>query len=873
MEKLLVREIKREDLKDIMNIVLSARVDFPGGFMYNVEEINEELLWNKYKSRRDFPTLVVVYRGRVIAFATTRRHWNEKNNFYIRLLLTHSQYRGLGAGTRLIQECFKLAVNKGFDILSLHTWASNRAMNLYSRLGFVWIPHTSVYMVNFLPQLLKYPKIKNLFRDPLELILFLKNPPEKVQVNNHVAWKYLINSSEGVVEAVFDSASRKLLSIKIGNDYGINLIPPREGYYVKDQDLEVIIDTVKPVIAKIDDELRLLKRGENKILVKAKSDNELIIDNFKFGYRLKVRDQVELKIPKKPLSAPSRINLLVKCNSGEVNDDLLIICDDGLNIVPSKVKVHLKKNESVLINLDVFGQGKALFKIGNKEEEFYFFKGDLVRVRDYGLESLIWKVTGKELSPVMNNFNIWYSIVLCNRDIHLKFNKVDKSFVSKVDEAIIRLKPRISGDYLEMIIDITALKDINDELSISFWVESTFPETSFIIPISDKYYIQEKVFYPAFPRSYSVYRFRLPKPFIGFEAMGKNVIIEFDKDALYSFEYNPFDVKLIHKIKLRKGENLRRVLRVTINKDLGKLFGMESKRCIESRIEGNELVIGNNWFKPISLEIRAGNVGEEIKLEPRQTKRYEILRSGFGELELEIKIGPLMEKRFLKYLIPKRVMWDDLTAQYKDMQVELTRRGATPKIINVNGESLVYWSNEEIKTPTNFPVIHGGIILKIREENEDMNLHLLDWDYEGNGKFKIRLRDLVIGRSWLILGKNKILELLEVENNRSDARDINIYHMINLNGEIKIASNNRFTISNEMKILNISDRSRISVELTNLKLNYQLFASRDQTVAAIQLLNMHGVIQSTWTWTLLPREKKRAYCLLEIEPLRTGKNP
>jgi len=868
LARLLIREIKREDMRDIMDIVMSAKFDFPSGFMYNVDEINEEILWNMYKSRKDFPTLVAVYGDKVIALATTMRHWDEENNFYIMLLLTHSKYRGLGAGTMLIKECFKLAVSKGFEILSLHTWASNKAMNLYSRLGFVWIPHTSVYMINFLPQLFKHSRIKSLFRDPLELISSLRNPPEKVFVNDHVAWKYVIDSSKGIIEAIFDSESKRLLSIRIGSDYGIKLTPPRKEYYVKNQDLEVVIEAVNPVVAKINDELKLLNKGLNKVILKAKSDNDIIIDNFKFGYKLRVRDPVELKIPKKPFSTPSNVSLLIKCNVDEIDDNLAIICDEGLNIVPNEVKVHLKKNESMLVNLSVEGQGKAVFRIGDKEEEFYFFKGDLVRVRDDGLESLSWKITREELSPVINDFNIWYNIILCNRNIFLKFNKVDKSFVSKTEEAIIKLKPRISGDYLEAIVEITALRDIDDELSIIFWLESKNPETSFIIPISDKYYVQEKFFYPAFPKSYSLYRFKLPKPFIGYEAKGHNIIIEFDKDALYTLGYSPFDVELTYNIKLKRGEKLRKTIRITINKDLTKLLGMERKRHIESKIEGDELVIKNNWLKPISLEIIFDNIGGKIELEPEQIKRYTILRSGLGEIELKIKIGPLIERRVLKYVIPEKVVWENLTTEYKDMKIELTRRGASPRIIDIDREPLIFWSDEKIKTPTRFPIIHGGIILKIREENEDLNLHLLDWDYEGNGKFKISIRDLVIRRSWLILGKNRILEVLEIENKRKDSRDISISHMINLSEEIKIASNKRFSIGNEMKVLRISDKSKLKVELSNLKLNYQLLASKDQRVSAMQILNMHGIIQSTWSWNLLPGEKKRAYCLLEVELIK-----
>ncbi len=866
LSDIVVREIERNDMGDILDIVKSAKFDFPSGFMFNVDDLSEEKLWEMYKSKKDYPTLVAVYDGKVIGFATTMRHWDEENNFYIMLLLTHSKYRGLGAGTKLIKECFKLAVSKGLDVLSLHTWASNRAMNLYSRLGFVWVPHSSVYMVNFLPQLLKHPRIKALYDDPADLLLSLRKPPEKILINKHVAWRYIIDSSRGIIEVVFDSESKRLLSIKIGEHYKISITPPERRPYLKNQELELKIETSEEVATKIRDELRLLKEGLNKVTLKAQKDNEILIDNFKFGYKLEIMNPVEIKIPKKPLSTPSNPKLLIKCNINELNDSLIIICDDGLDIQPREIKVALRRNEAMTVDLNVHGQGKAVFRIRDTEEEVYFFKNDLIKVSKEGLESLNWKVTREEISPLsISDFSIWYTIKLCSRDIFFKFNRDEKLFQSKTDEAIIKLIPRIIGDYLEVTIDITALKDIDDELNIILWCESREPDTYYIIPIDQQSYIQERYFYPSIPKSTSLYRVKLPKPLVGYDIMGHNIIIEFSEDALYTFWYNPFDIELTYPIKIRRGERIRKVIRFMLNKDLTKLFGMERKRLIESRIEGDELVIRNNWFKPVSLEIMFDNIGGEISLDPGQVKRYTILKSGLGEIELRIKMGSLIERRKLRYMIPEKVVWDDLLTEYRDMKIELTRRGATPRIIDIRGEPLLFWSDEKVKTPTRFPVIYGGIALKIREENKDINLHLVDWDYEGNGKFKISAKDLIVNRTWLILGKNKILEVLEIENAGREARDINVYQMLNLSDKIKLVCSKKFCMINDKGVLWLSDKSRITIELSKIRVKYQLTASKNQIITAMQNLKMHGVVQSQWQWTLLPGERKKAYSIIEAE--------
>ncbi len=864
LRRLEIREIEKDDVKDLMEIITLSKRDFPSGFYYNVYELNEEKVWDNFKSLKDFPTLVAVYNGKVIAIATNMRHWDEEDNFYIMLLLTHPEFRGLGAGTELIKSCFKLAVEKGFNVLSLHTWANNRAMKLYERLGFIWVPNTSVYMVNLLPQLLKHEKIKSLLNDPVELLGALKAPPERIIINGHVAWKYVLEIKNTSISAIFNNDTRKLLSIKIGGDYAIELIPPEKKDYVKNEELEINIETTHPLPAKINKELKLLSSGLNKLAIGAKKKIELTIDNFDFGFQLKVRDPIEIEIPSNEYIAPYNIQLIVRSNKGEINDELVVICEEGLRIHPNRIPINLKEDEYKIINLKTYGEGKATLKIA--EEEIYVTSNRVIKIDDDGIVSRNWKITREEITPrQLEGLNIWYSMRLANRAIYPKFDKKYRRFASETKEALVYLKPEINGDVLDLKIEITALDNLDDELEIIFWAERENPGIRYLLPISDKSFIIEKYYYPSYPQSLSLYREKLPIPIIGFELRNRYLLIKYDEDGLYTLAYSPFDVILTFPLTLRKGEMITKSLRFMLSSDVSKLLGVKLKRMIEAVIEGNELVIKNNWLKPIELEVVFDSIGGPVRFEPSEVKKYMLTEKGYGKIDLMIKLGSMIEKRRLRYIIPIKVYWDYLNTEYKGMRIELSKMGATPKIIDLNGYPVLFWSNDKVRTPTRFPEIYGGIPLKIRDGSEDINLHLMNWEYIGEGLFRIQVRGLEITRSWQIVDNNVLAEILEIENKSNRLRKVRLYRLVALNDRIKVACSSNYCMYNDKDVLYLAGKTNIDVELKHVKINLMMQAARNQEISAIQIINWNGLIYSSWNWILFPGEKKKAYTIYHFE--------
>lgn len=89
----------------------------------------------------------------------------EPNVTYIATLNVAPQYQKLGLGRRFLQHYVSRAVEIGSYRLDLHTWPGNlKAVPLYKKCGFFWMPGTAVHMYNFLPTILTMPAAQAFFQ-------------------------------------------------------------------------------------------------------------------------------------------------------------------------------------------------------------------------------------------------------------------------------------------------------------------------------------------------------------------------------------------------------------------------------------------------------------------------------------------------------------------------------------------------------------------------------------------------------------------------------------------------------------------------------------------------------------------------------------
>ncbi|RLF06815.1 MAG: hypothetical protein DRK00_00480 [Thermoprotei archaeon] len=226
---LCIRDFKAEDAAGIARLFNESEEGWPGGLTGGVPYTAERVL-DEFRRTNTIAHLVAELDGRIVGYLRLDRHWLGPDATYIALLNVHPEYRGRGIGTRLLKEAIRRSIDLGVDRVDLHTWPGNaRAIRLYKKLGFFWVPGTGVYMQNYLPAILKMPLARAYFaRHPEALYSFkrdlsieeddfkvrgrrtyvysweIENDPLKVYVDAY-AWGITgVEWREGVVECYTD---------------------------------------------------------------------------------------------------------------------------------------------------------------------------------------------------------------------------------------------------------------------------------------------------------------------------------------------------------------------------------------------------------------------------------------------------------------------------------------------------------------------------------------------------------------------------------------------------------------------------------------------------------------------------------------------
>lgn len=170
---LLIREFEAEDAAEVARLFNESEEGWPGGLTGGVPYTAERVL-REFKRTNTIAHLIAELDGRIVGYLRLDRHWLGPDATYIALLNVHPDYRGRGIGTRLLKEAIKRSIELGVDRVDLHTWPGNiRAIRLYKKLGFFWVPGTGVYMQNYLPAILKLTPARDYFtRHPNALYSF-----------------------------------------------------------------------------------------------------------------------------------------------------------------------------------------------------------------------------------------------------------------------------------------------------------------------------------------------------------------------------------------------------------------------------------------------------------------------------------------------------------------------------------------------------------------------------------------------------------------------------------------------------------------------------------------------------------------------------
>ena len=96
--------------------------------------------------------MVAYSDNKIVGFCNLVNGEMDPESAYVGLLGVNPYYQGQGFGKALLIESAETAVKAGFRRVDLHTWGGNlKAMPLYKRVGFNWVPGTRVLMESHIP--------------------------------------------------------------------------------------------------------------------------------------------------------------------------------------------------------------------------------------------------------------------------------------------------------------------------------------------------------------------------------------------------------------------------------------------------------------------------------------------------------------------------------------------------------------------------------------------------------------------------------------------------------------------------------------------------------------------------------------------------
>lgn len=136
---------------------------WPGGFThgnpFTAKRVLEE--WSKENNLR----VIVGYSDdKIVGHCNVGNAELDAEAAYVGLLGVNPHYQGQGFGKAMLIEAAQAAAENGKRRIDLHTWAGNlKAVPLYKRVGYNWVPGTKVLMESHIPSIIGSEVFKEFF--------------------------------------------------------------------------------------------------------------------------------------------------------------------------------------------------------------------------------------------------------------------------------------------------------------------------------------------------------------------------------------------------------------------------------------------------------------------------------------------------------------------------------------------------------------------------------------------------------------------------------------------------------------------------------------------------------------------------------------
>lgn len=151
------------DAEKLVEMWRASDDQWPGTFTRGVTLTTDWIrAWHRREEMLD--VRVAQVDERIVGYASLNPVRREEGVAYVHVINVRPDYQGRSIGRHLLTTFVEHCAGIGFHRVDLHTWSGNlKAVLLYKKTGFFWMPGTSVWMLNFIPRILRFPLAQPFF--------------------------------------------------------------------------------------------------------------------------------------------------------------------------------------------------------------------------------------------------------------------------------------------------------------------------------------------------------------------------------------------------------------------------------------------------------------------------------------------------------------------------------------------------------------------------------------------------------------------------------------------------------------------------------------------------------------------------------------
>ncbi|MEN8209290.1 MAG: GNAT family N-acetyltransferase, partial [Candidatus Fermentibacteria bacterium] len=195
-----------------------SREGWPPGFLGASEFTADSIEMEENSSGKLF-TVLAMENARVVGYCRTTPYGGEPDAAYVALLNVVPDLHGRRIGKKLLLDAVRRTAKDGYYRIDLHTWPANlKAMPLYKKTGFFWVPDSMVYMQNYMPFLLGRTEFRDFLGGRDWYDCFVRElevePDEQRTESGREVFNYHFSIDDRHFQAEFDRRGRILSSIK-----------------------------------------------------------------------------------------------------------------------------------------------------------------------------------------------------------------------------------------------------------------------------------------------------------------------------------------------------------------------------------------------------------------------------------------------------------------------------------------------------------------------------------------------------------------------------------------------------------------------------------------------------------------------------------